>query len=105
MHVDLKTVHYTEILNNLIECFNKFIVRIKNFDEKIFLDQINMNKICHFYIYLQLNHKKYNISQKLDIEFLDKITFYPLPSEEGYIFSNKGNQNYIFHLLQVLRNI
>ena len=76
MHVDIKTIHYTEIMNNIIEGFNKFILRINNVKEKISIDQTNLNKICQFCIYLELNGKKYNISQKINLDFMAKIKFF-----------------------------
>ncbi len=95
MHVDLKSINYTEIMNDTIEVFNKLLEKMKNFD-KIQLEIINLHKIIHFNLYLQLNSKKYNISNKLNMDFLKKITFYYPPSEEAYISSKTDNQKLIY---------
>ena len=44
MHVDLKSINYTEIMNDTIEVFNKLLEKMKNFD-KIQLEIINLHKI------------------------------------------------------------
>lgn len=95
MHVDLKSVYYTEIMNDIIEVFNKFIEKISNFD-KIHLEIINLHRITQFNLFSQMNAKKYNITNKLNLDFLKRITFYHPQSEEGYIDFKTDNLKHTY---------
>ncbi len=82
-------------MNDTVEVFNKFLEKMNNYD-KIQLEIINLHKITQFNLYLQLNSKKYNITNKLSLDFLKKITFYYPPSEEAYYLFKTDNQKHIY---------